>query len=430
MKLLSVKILRPLALLCLLPLMLILAPVFAQAALSSLGVVAVVGETPISSLELDDRTVLMIRSSGLQDTPETRKKMSGQALKQLVDEKLQAMEAKKRNITVSNEDLAAAIAEVETQNGRPAGSLQEFMTGKGVSWEAFTSQLRAQLLWNKMMVQVVRPKVRISDAEFDMAARNQRLVSSGQEYNITPLVLTVDSPEKEAGMMALAQKVVDDVRGGASLDAVMQQLMQVPAGKEPHFWVTPDQLEPILSDTLKTSHKGQIIGPVRSERGIHILRVNDIRQHSNVKVIDPSQVILKEVLLGLRNEASPKEVQMTLDIARQVAKNPGTCLDPGIAGIEQFEGTDITVSFLQSAMSDLPPYAQQQSQALEVGEVGEPFATPQGIRFYILCEKVEMPAQVTADEELRDRLFREKLDLEASKFMRDLRRDNFIEIRA
>ena len=40
-----------------------------------------------------------------------------------------------------------------------------------------------------------------------------------------------------------------------------------------------------------------------------------------------------------------------------------------------------------------------------------------------------MPAQVLADEGLRERLFREKLDLEASKFMRALRRENFIEIR-
>ena len=61
--------------------------------------------------------------------------------------------------------------------------------------------------------------------------------------------------------------------------------------------------------------------------------------------------------------------------------------------------------------------------------MGEPFATPQGIRFYILCEKVEKPAQIIADDTLRERLFREKMELESSKFMRALRRENFIEVR-
>lgn len=401
----------------------------AMADIGMVSVVAVVGDSPISSLDLDDRTELIIRSSGLSATPETRKKVRSAALKQLVDEKLQSIEAKKRNIAITNEELAGAIAEVEKQNGQTPGSLQQFMQAKGVAWEAFTNQLRAQLLWNKLLLQVVRPRVRIGEAEFEQAAKNQRLVESGQEYNITPLVLNVDSPDKEAPLMELAQKIVDEVRGGAQLEAVMQQFMQLPPGNEPRFWVTVDQLEPSLSAPLQQAAPGDVIGPVRSQRGIHILRVNEIRAKSNVKTVDPSQVIMKEVLLGLRPEATPKEVQLTLNIAQQVAHHPGTCLDPSIAGINQFEGTDIKVSFLQSTMNDLPSYAQQQAEKLNVGEVGEPFATPDGIRFYILCEKVDMPAQVVADEGLKDRLFREKLDLESSKFMRDLRRNNFIEVR-
>lgn len=406
---------------------LIAAPV--GAAIDHLGVVAVVGDTPISNLDVLDRTDLIIRSSGLSESPDIYKKVKAQALKQIVDEKLQAAEAKKRGIGISGAELANAIAGLEQQNGQPPGSLQQFMARKGVSWEGFTSQLRAQILWNKMLIKIIRPKVRISEAEFDRAARNQRLVEKGKEYNITPLVLTIDSPEKEASLLELANKIVEDVRGGAKLETVMQQLMQLPAGKEPRFWVTPSQLEPALAKSLDTAVAGDIIGPIRSQRGIHIMRVNEIRSKDSVKIIDPSQVILKEVLLGLENDASPKEVQLTLNIAQQVAKNPGTCLSPDVAGFDESDDADIQVSFLQSTMSDLPDYARQQAEDLDVGEVGQPFATPQGIRFYILCEKVEMPPKVTADDKLRDRLFREKLDLEASKFMRELRRKNFIEIR-
>lgn len=409
---------------------LLLLPLAATATVNQLGVIAVVGETPISNLDLEDRTTLIIRSGGLSDSPDIRKKVSAQSMKQLVDERLQAIEAKRRGIVVTSAEMGEAIAGLEQQNGQPAGSLKQFMERKGVSWQAFTSQLRSQLLWNKMLLKVVRPRVRVSETEFNRAAKNQRLVESGQEYNITPMVLSVDSPDKEAPLFALAQKIVEDVKGGARLESVMQQLMQMPAGQEPRFWVTLNQLEPALAAPVQTATAGQIIGPIRSQRGIHIIRVNELREKSNVTVIDPSQVILKEILLGLGSEATPKEVQLTLNIAHQVASNPGTCLEPTVAGIDQFQGQDIDVSFLQSTMSDLPAYAKQQAANLDVGEVGEPFATPQGIRFYIMCEKVEMPTEVTADEGLRDRLFREKLDLESSKFMRALRRENFIEIRS
>ena len=401
----------------------------ANASSNHLSVVAVVGETPISTLDLVDRTELIIRSTGLADNAEIRQKVASQALKQLVDERLQMLEARKRNVDISGEELANAIAGVEQQNGQSAGSLRPFMERKGVAWEGFTSQLKAQLLWNKMLATLVRPKVRISEAEFARAAKNQRFVENETEYNITPLVLTIDSPAKEQALTTLARRVVKRVRGGTPLEVVMQQLMRVPPGKEPRFWVTADQLEPSLSAPLQAAKTGEVIGPIRSERGIHIMKVNEVRQKTNVNVTDPSQVVLKEVLLGLKDAATPKEVQLTLEVARQVAKNPGSCLQNSVAGVNQLGDSDIKVSFLQSTVSELPAYAAQQATNLNVGEVGEPFATPQGIRFYILCEKVELPAQIVADDTLRERLFREKMELESSKFMRALRRENFIEVR-
>ena len=401
----------------------------AYASLDSLEVVAVVGETPISNLDLADRTQLIMRSSGLSEAPEIRQKVMAQALKQLVDEQLQADEAVKRGIIVSNAEIAASISDLEVQNRQPPGSLRTFMETKGVSWDAFLKQLRGQLLWNKLLTQAVSPKVRISEAQYQAAAKNQRLVESGQEYNVTPLVLPIESPEKEDELMKLAQKIVQDVKAGAPLENIMQQLMGMPPGQEPRFWVTASQMEPALAQGLQNASKGDLIGPIRSTRGIHIMRINDKRAKTNVKVVDPSQVILKEVLLGLAPDATKREVDLTMNIAQAIAQNPGTCLQHSVAGVERFDGTDIKVSFLQSLMSELPPYARQQAEKLTVGEVGEPFATREGIRFYILCEKVEKPVEVTADDALRERLFREKVELEASKFMRKLRRESFIEVR-
>ncbi len=122
-------------------------------------------------------------------------------------------------------------------------------------------------------------------------------------------------------------------------------------------------------------------------------------------------------------------METSLHIAAQITQHPGTCLDEGIAGVENLDTSTVKVDFVRSPLSALPDYARKQAEMLNVGEVGEPFATPEGIRFYILCEKVEMPVQVVADDKLRDALFREKMEMESAKFMRNLRRDTFIEIR-
>jgi len=403
-------------------------PVMLHAA--KLGIVAVVGEEPITHLDVSERTQLIVRSSGLENTPEVQKRIALQSLRQLVDERLQAQEASKRNVAISNEEMATAIADVEQRNQQAPGSLRNFMLAQGVSWEAFLGQLRAQLVWNKMVGRVIRPKVRISEQELARAAEGQRYAKSSTEYNITPLVLPVTSPEDEEATRQLAEQVIAEIRSGASLERVMQQLMSIPVGDEPRFWVSVEQMEPVLGAALADAAEAEVLGPIRSSRGYHIMRVNQIRsQGQQPPEAELSQVILKQVLLGVAPDASQTEVGLTMQIAQQVAQNPGSCLQPTIAGIDAFAGTDIRVSFLQSMMDELPPYALQQAKNLAVGEVGKPFATQEGIRFYILCEKVSTPVSFTASEELRDSIFRERLELEIAKFMRKLRRETFVDIR-
>jgi peptidyl-prolyl cis-trans isomerase SurA len=408
-----------------------LASCLLPAALSAagVGVVAVVGDSPISSLDVTERAELIIATTGLADNPEARKKILPQILKQLIDEELQKQSAKSKNIKVSEDEINNAIAGIEAQNQRPAGSLKKYLKGKGVPIQAFLGQVRAQIVWQKIMAQVIRPKVRISDSELQRASLNRRFMATSEEANITPLVLPVDKPEMEAQIKTLAEKLVADVRAGANLEEVARQFTKAPPGSEPNFWVPLEQMEPALMKAVKNGPKTGLLDPIRTRRGYQIIRINDRRTNGAVNMEDPTQVVMKEVLFGLPQDATPQQVDLTLQIAGQVAINPGSCLDEGVAGITDFKDTDIKVKFLRAALSDLPEYVRNQALTLDVGEIGEPFATPSGIRFYILCERVEMPQIAKADEKLRELLFREKLELEASKFMRNLRRESYVELR-
>lgn len=407
-----------------------LLPMAQAAETPSYTIVAVVGEEPISTLDVLERLRLLISTSGMSDTPETRERAMPQVLKQLIEEKLQKQEAEKRGLKITEDEINDAVAGIESQNGRPLGSLKKYIESRGTPWRAFLEQVKGQLVWQKLLGTVIRPKVKISDSELQRAAQNRRLRGAGEEINITPLVLPVEKPEMEPQVKALAEKLVSEVRGGASLEAVARQFTKSPQGNEPNFWVPVTQMDPILVDAIKRMpEKTGLLDPIRTRRGYQIIRVNDRRTQGNVNTENPTQVVMKEVLLRLSEDATPDQVETSLHIAAQITQHPGTCLDEGIAGVENLDTSTVKVDFVRSPLSALPDYARKQAEMLNVGEVGEPFATPEGIRFYILCEKVEMPVQVVADDKLRDALFREKMEMESAKFMRNLRRDTFIEIR-
>jgi peptidyl-prolyl cis-trans isomerase SurA len=66
---------------------------------------------------------------------------------------------------------------------------------------------------------------------------------------------------------------------------------------------------------------------------------------------------------------------------------------------------------------------------LNVTEVSEPFATKQGIQMLMLCEKIEPASALPDRKQVERKLFAEKIELEAEKHLRNLKRDAFIEIK-
>ena len=65
-----------------------------------IGIVAIVNDEPITFMDLNNRMQLIIVSSNLPNNSETREKLYGQSLQSLINEKLQAQEAKKLSITL------------------------------------------------------------------------------------------------------------------------------------------------------------------------------------------------------------------------------------------------------------------------------------------------------------------------------------------
>ena len=202
-----------------------------QSGAQGYAIAAVVGDSVISTYDLSERMRLVIATAGLSNTPETRAKLLPQILKQLIDEQLQLQEATRRGKTVSDDDMKTAIATIEANNNKPAGSLMDYLTAQGISIPSFQQQVRAQVAMRNLVTSFIRPQVRISDTELARAAANKAQQSNTREVNITPLLLTVDKPEQEAETKALADKILAEVKGGASFASVAQQL-----GRGAAYW--------------------------------------------------------------------------------------------------------------------------------------------------------------------------------------------------
>lgn len=392
-----------------------------------MDIAAVVGGEAISSYDVDARVRLVMTTTKLSSAADIRP----QIIRTLIDERLQIKEAENNKITVSDEEVEAAIKGIEQQRSMPPGAIAKMLQQNRVPKDTFTQQIRAQLAWSKLIQKKLRPMVKISEEEVAIAQKRLSIPVVKQELEIALLTLPVDKPQREAEMRKLAGKLYAELRGGVSFEELSRQFSSSAAssgGKLATFWVRPEELHPTVGQALAGAKQGSITPPLRSPDGYTIVKVYNTRAIDGGEKPD-EEISLKEILLKLKANAPAREAETLLAIGQEVAKNPGTCAEKGIAGVDNLSDLDIDVELTKERMSELTPAVRTIVNALKVGEISAPFASEEGIRLYMLCSRGAAPTLAMDADRVRDVIYREKMELEAQKYLRNLRRDAYVEVR-
>ena len=414
---------------------------FAQEApvAGSLNIAAVVNDKAISSFDVNNRIKFILATTRISNTPDTIAKIRPQIIRTLIDESLQIQEAERNEIKIDDQEVVQAIANIEEQRGMPNGEIARMLRAGNIAEKTFNDQIRAQLAWAKVMNKFVRPRIKVSDVEASLVGKN---VTPSEPANITikeveisVINLPVDKPSRAAEIKKLGDKLYSELQKGANFREIARQFSA--GGDATPFWIAPTQLDSNIAEVIKRSKEGTITPPIPTSSGLSIIKLHNIRankekpKESNVANSGAKDfdITLKEILLKLKPDASKQETDVLLQIGAEVSKNPGSCEDKTVADVSGLDSFNIEVNLRKTTLSELSPALRGVSDNLKIGEISTPFASTEGIRMYMLCDKKEIVGKPVNNDKIKDGLFRQKYELEVQKYLRDLQRNAFIEVR-
>jgi peptidyl-prolyl cis-trans isomerase SurA len=392
-------------------------------------IAAVVNDEVISVADIRSRLRMVMLSSNLTDSPETRQRIANQVLRTIVDEKLQMQEAKRQNITATEEEINKAVAQIEKQNNMQPGQLDQALKQRGIERSALVDQLTASIVWAKLVRRLLSQTNVVSDEEIDYALKRAQETVNEPQSRVAEIFLAVDNPQQEEEVRRLAERLSDQMRQGARFSAIAQQFSQsaTAAVGGDIGWVRPEQLNSELGKMVAQMRPGELSPPLRTRAGYYLLLVLDRRSGRSAGAED-TLLHLVQIVFPLPPQAPEAMRRAAITEAQNAKLTAKNCEE--LLKIGKEKGSAQLSSEGRLRVDQIAPGMRNIVLGLEAGRSSQPIVQKNGVGVIMVCEKVApSAATVPTREEIAETLMRQRLDTLARRYMRDLRRTAFVDVR-
>jgi peptidyl-prolyl cis-trans isomerase SurA len=275
-------------------------------------IAAVVGDDIVLSSEVEEHAApFMQEISALPNAAQRSTRAASlrrEILDRLVDERLIIQQATELKLSVSSEDVDRSIEQIKRENNNLTDAqLSAELARAGQSMASYRQEIKKQILRYRVLNIAVGSKVAVSDA--DVQSYYDGHMKSGDHVQVRASHIFVSIPEDaDAVTLKAKEKFAGDLleraKKGEDFAKLAKEFSQDPATRDEGGdlgYFGRDMLPKPIEELVFAMKIGEIRGPVRADRGFHIIKLVDRR----AKEVKP----LAEVKEELRGQLRQKEME-------------------------------------------------------------------------------------------------------------------------
>jgi peptidyl-prolyl cis-trans isomerase SurA len=393
-------------------------------------IVALVNGEPITAAQVRQRLARLERPADLSAAQAAQ-----QVLEQLIDERILVQAAREMGVRVDDAAVDAAEAEVARRNGLSMEQLRERLPGAGLTRDSLRAQLRDELTLQRLRERTLA-SARASEVEVDQALRtlSRPLAPAQTALELAQILIPVSeraSPDEEARARAQAESLLQRARRGEDFAALVREVSPAaPASAGGSLGLRrADRYPTLFWEAVREAQRGDVVGPVRSGAGFHILKV--LRKYP-VDLPDPvvTQTQVRHILLRATDAASQQRASETLQNLRARILRGELSFEQAAREFSQ-DGSAAAGGDLGWAEPGLfVPEFEQAMDALAPGEISAPVPSRFGVHLIQVLQRREVERSREAlREAVRERLRQRAAEDAWAEQLRELRARAYIEYR-
>jgi peptidyl-prolyl cis-trans isomerase SurA len=371
------------------------------------------------------RVALLLATTGQENTPENRQRAAPHVLRMLIDEKLKMQEAKRLNVQVTRAEVDQALTDISRQIGVPPQDLPRLLASAGVSISAMMEQVEAEIAWVKAVTQQAEARGTVSDEDVDAQIQRIQERAGRSEFRVAEIFLPLDDTQTEAEIEALGRRIMNQLRQGAPFPVLARNYSDAASAVVGGDlgWLDLEQLPTELQTPVSNLTPGEAVGPIKTLTGYYIMLMIDRRTAQGIDG-GGNAVTLQQVSIAGAGAGSRQE---DISRLRELTRDAQSCGDLEAAAQNTAGASSKRLDML--ALSEMDPVLRERVQGLEVGQPSEPFESGGGVAVLMVCERTGASPPAQLRERVRRSLVNERLEANAQRMLRNLRREAFIDVR-
>lgn len=268
-----------------------------------------VNDEIILQSELDETVDLLLAQAKITGKKVERKELEKNVLNEMIEQKLIITMANDEKIQVSEGAVTDKVNEFINSLRSRFSDEEEFnnaLLKEGISYSDFRIKLEAQVK-DKLLYDKVRQKKQqefisktlVTDDEIKKYySENKNDFKVNDEINISQIYFD-KSKEEKGNFKTKAEQVVQKLKAGEDFNSLLKELRQEDGIDGGILgWIDTTQMNKKIRDALVNAQKNKIIGPIETEDGYHVIKINDIKKGKIQELSDIREKVRIKIIEG------------------------------------------------------------------------------------------------------------------------------------
>tara|TARA_R110002033_G_scaffold55496_7_gene104395 strand:+ start:1592 stop:2896 length:1305 start_codon:yes stop_codon:yes gene_type:complete len=355
-----------------------------------------------------------------------------QVIERLILTHLQMQTAQRIGLQIGDLQLDQTIENIAKEQKISVAQMRQSIESEGTSFSQYREQLRQEVTLGEIQRIQVQRRIQVSPQEINgLVKLIQEQGLKDVEFQIGHILIEVPSNPTSEQLESASRRadiVLKRLNDGDDFRSTAIASSSGPKALEGGIWdfMNINEMPTLFAEVVSTAKKGDIIGPIKSGSGFHIIKVVDTRglQTQEVEEVKSRHILLKPSPILSEERAKAMLANFLTQVragdadfaklASQYSEDPGSAAKGGELG-----------------WADPSMYVPEFSQtlaSLEEGQYSEPFRSTHG--WHIV--QLEARRKTDATEQFNSNrahqlIFRRKFNEELQTWLDEMRSEAYIQ---